>query len=109
MVAWAGWYYRAAFTGARGVTQGESLSPIIFNVVVDTVARNWVTVMLEGAAERGECGQEGRHQNTLFYADGGMVASSDPQCIQGEFSTLVGIFDRVVLRTNLGKTVGMVY
>ena len=58
--------------------------------------------------ERGERGQEGRHQNALFYADNGMVASSDPRWLQGAFSTLVGLFDRVGLRNNVGKTVGMV-
>ena len=30
------------------------------------------------------------------------------QAIQGAFNTLVGLFNRVVLQTNLGKTVGMV-
>ena len=64
--------------------------------------------MVEGAGERGERGQEGRHQNALFYADNGMVASSDPRWLQGEFSTLVGIYDRVGLRTNFRKTVSMV-
>ena len=37
-----------------------------------------------------------------------MVASLDPQWLQGFFSTLVGLFDRVGLRTNFGKTFGMV-
>ena len=37
-----------------------------------------------------------------------MVASSDPHWIQGAFSTLVGLFYRVVVRTNVRKTVGMV-
>ena len=38
-----------------------------------------------------------------------MVASSDPRCIQGAFNTLIGLFDRVGLRTNVGKKVGMVF
>ena len=38
-----------------------------------------------------------------------MVASSDPHWLQGSFNTLVGLFDRVGLQTNFGKTVGMVY
>ena len=67
-----------------------------------------MTVMVEGAEEQGERGQEGRHQADLFYADDGMVASSDPRWLQGAFNTLVGLFYRVVLRTNVGKTVGMV-
>ena len=88
--------------------QGDPLSPTTFNVVVDVVVWHWLDVMVEGAEERGECGQEGRHQNAFFYMDYGMVASSDPRWIQGAFSTLVGLFDWVGLRTNAGKTVGMV-
>ena len=108
MIARAGGYYGAVFTGDRGVTQGDLLSPTILNVVVDAVVRHWVSVMVEGAEERVECGQEGRHQNDLFYADNGIVASSDPRWIQGAFSTLVGLFDRVGLLTNARNTFGMV-
>ena len=65
-------------------------------------------VMLESAEEQGKHVQEGRHQAALFYADNGMVASSDPRWLQGSFNTLVGLFDRVGLRTNVGNTVSMV-
>ena len=75
MVAKAGVYCGAAFKGSQGVTQGDMRYPTILNVVVDVVASNWVTVMVEGAEERGESGQEGRYQNDIFYADDGMVAS----------------------------------
>ena len=37
-----------------------------------------------------------------------MVVSLDPAWLQGAFSALVAIFDRVVLLTNIGKTVSMV-
>ena len=37
-----------------------------------------------------------------------MVSSSNPRWIQVSFSTLAGLFDRVGLRTNARKTVGMV-
>ena len=109
MVARVGGYYRTAFQGVHMVTQGDPLSPIIFNVVVDVVVRNWVTVAIAGAKEQNERGQEGRHKADLFYADDGMVASSDPRWLQGAFNTLVGLFDRVVLRKNFGKTVGIVF
>ena len=39
------------------------------------------------------------------YADDGMVASSDPRWLQWAFTTLVGLFERVGLKTNTGKTV----
>ena len=71
--------YREAFKGDRGVTQGDPLSPTIFNVVVDAVVRHWVTMVLAEAEKRGERGNKDRHQVALFYADDGMVASSDPR------------------------------
>ena len=37
MVARAGGYYGKAFKGEKGVTQGDLLSPTIFNLVVDAV------------------------------------------------------------------------
>ena len=44
----------------------------------------------------------------LFYADNGMVSSSDLGWLKLVFDNLVGLFDRVGLRTNFRKTVGMV-
>ena len=40
MVAQAEGYYWDAFKGARGVTQGDPLSPTIFNMLVDVVVRH---------------------------------------------------------------------
>ena len=109
MVAKAGGYYRAAFKETRGLTQGDPLSSTIFNMVVDVVVRHWFTVMVESSEEHIRRGKEGTHQNSLFYVDDGMVALSVQEWLQGDFSTLVGLFDRVVLKTNIGKTFGMVY
>ena len=44
---------------------------------------------------------------TLFYADDRMVASKYPVWIQSEFVMLTRIFDRVGLRTNIRKIVGI--
>ena len=109
MVTRAGGYYGTACKVERGVTQGYPLSPTIFNVVVDAVVYHWVTEVIADKEERGELRKEGRHQAALFYADNGTVASSYTRWLQGAFSTLVGLFDKVVMRTNSGKTVGMVY
>ena len=43
------------------MTQGDPLSPTIFNVVVDVVVRHWVAVMVDGAEDRGELGHRYRH------------------------------------------------
>ena len=108
MVARAGGYYGTEFQGARRVTQGDPPPPTIFNVVVDVVVRNWVTVVIAGVEEQGERGKESRHQAALLYVDNGMVDSSELRWIQGEFNTLVGLFDRVGLHTNVWNTVSMV-
>ena len=108
MVARSGGYYGTAFSGERDVTQVNSLSPAIFNVVLDAVVRNWVNWIVEEVEAREETGREGRHQAELFYANDGMVVLSDLAWLQGAFTALVGIFDRVGLMTNVGKTVSMV-
>ena len=107
MVARAGSYYGKRFKGGRGVMQGDPLSTTIFNVVVDAVVLHWLTIAVQEAERRGERGREGRHQAALFYADDGMLALSDPQWLQWSFTQLVGLFDRVGLKTNCNKTVSM--
>ena len=74
------------------MTQGDPLSPTIFKVVVDAVVCHWVTLAVEESDKRGERGKEVRHQAALFYADDGMVASSDPRWLQWAFNDLVGLF-----------------
>ena len=93
MAAKAGRYYGTEFKGERGVTQGDPLSPTIFNVVVDAVVRHWLYLATQEAVRRGERGRERRHQAALFYADDGMIASTDPRWLQWAFTILVGLFD----------------
>ena len=74
MVAKAGGYYGSEFQGSRVVTQLYPISPNIFNIILDAVVRHCVAVMVERAGEQSGHGQEGRHQNSLFYLDDVMVA-----------------------------------
>ena len=48
--------------------------------------------MVEEVGYKGGHGQEGRHQNYLFYANDVMIESSEPKFLQGSLSTLVGMF-----------------
>ena len=59
MVARAGGYYGKDFKRERGVTQGDPLSPTIFNVMVDAVVQNWVNGLVDEAEAKGETGREG--------------------------------------------------
>ena len=45
----------------------------------------------------------------FFYADDVVVASTDLVWIQSAFYLMMGMFDRVVLLTNVRKTVVMVF
>ena len=74
-------------------------------MVVDTVVQHWIEETVESADGQGGRGQEGRNQNPLFYADDGMIASSDPGWLQGSFNTLLGLFCQVGLQTNVRKMV----
>ena len=105
MAAQSGGYYGAAFKGERGVTQGDPLSPTIFNVVVDAVVRHWLEGLKTAKEEKGAKG--GGHFSAVFYTDDGMVGATDPKWLQGAFSALVAIFDRVGQQTNADKTVSM--
>ena len=57
MVARSGQYYGTGFKGELGVTQGDPLSPTIFNVVVDAVVRHWLLLATQEAEKRGEQGR----------------------------------------------------
>ena len=116
------------------MTQGGTLSPTIFNVVVDSVVRHWELLIVgemggynsdDGKAVQPTEGQtirgryDGRRQveeghvwlkvqAVIFNADNRMVASADLGWIWTVFNTLTRIFGRVGLQTNVQETVGMV-
>ena len=75
-------------------------------MVVDAVDRHWLEGLQESKEEKDAEGGEG-HFSAVFYADDGMVGARDPKWLQGAFSALVAIFDRVGLQTNVDKTVSM--
>ena len=49
-------------------------------------------------------GREMQSRDTLFYLDDGIIGSTQMEWIQGLFDSLAGIFDQVVLSTNVGYT-----
>ena len=118
----------------RDVTQRDPLLPTIFNVVVDAVVCHWEYLVaereggdtiddnrdaeqtagrtiqdLDNGRQRDE---EGNQRLTvkaeLFYTNNGMVAYTDPDWLQLEFDMMTGLFDRVGLRKNVRKNVGIV-
>ena len=45
MVVQAGGYFGTPFKGYHRVTQGDQLSPKIFNMVVDVILQHWFTLV----------------------------------------------------------------
>ena len=91
------------------MTQGDPLSPIIYNLVVDAVVHHWI-FLVEGVTG----GQDGwvmevQYRATFFCTDDSLDASTDPIWLQRVFDTLAGLFDRVELWTNVEKMFGILF
>ena len=108
MVAMARGYFSLPLKRYQGATQGDPLSPKIFNVVMDAVIRHWVTLVTPTEEGTGGLGLTIIDLEAYFYANNGFVASTQPERLQRVFDVRTGLFDRFKLRTNTAKTVGMV-
>ena len=103
-----GGYHGPAFDANRGVTQGDIVSPTIFNVVVDAIIRYWLLIVSdEGYGAFEGLGDRIRKLQALFYADDGLLASRSSEFLQRAFDCLIGLFERVGLKTNTSKTKAM--
>ena len=88
--------------------RGGPLSPTIFNMVVGTVIRHWVTLVEgEGVGPNG-FRRAVQWLAEFFYANVVPLASPRPSRPQAALDVLEGLFDRVGFQTNVNKTVGMV-
>ena len=108
MVAKASGNFGRPFKGYQGVTQGKTLSPMIFNVVMDAVIHHWVTVVTPSEAGKGGLGLAIIDLTEYFYANDGLLELTQPERLQRMFDVITGLFDRVGLRKNTAKTVGIV-
>ena len=107
MAAKAGGCYGPTFQSHCGLTQGDPLSPTIFNMVIDSVIRHWVKVVRgpqEGARQEG-LGTSIQALSALFYTNDVLFLSPESARLQGAFDALTGLFNRLGLRTNKRKTV----
>ena len=74
----------------------------------DNVVRCWVAVVTPTEAGMGGLGLTIIKLVAYFYTDEGLVALTQPERLQRAVDVLTGLFDRVGLRTNTEKTVGVV-
>ena len=75
--------------------------------MVDAIVREWLRVLFEDedlSFPKIEIEGVVKLFTALFYADDGYIASTDNELLQRSMDILTKLFDRVGLRTNVGKT-----
>lgn len=92
----SGGFYGTPFHAERGVRQGDVLSPMIFNIVIDCVLREWYYRMGEST-----------DLISIFYADDGRLAGFTVVSVQQGVDTFIDLFARVGLFLNPTKTKAM--
>lgn len=93
-MARASGYYGLAFKASRGVTRGDIVSPMLFNIVLDCIIKNW----------RFYCADTAVAVGAIFYADDSELSSTDPGKLQLAIDQFTDYFKRVGLRMNAVKT-----
>ena len=108
MMSRAGIYYSTPFKVHQGVAQGGTIYPTIFNMVVDVVIRNWVTLVVEEEAGPDGFGSEIQCLAGFFYANDGLLTSPRSDQLQAALYFLMGLFNSFNLQINVDNTIGMV-
>jgi Reverse transcriptase (RNA-dependent DNA polymerase) len=80
-----------------GVRQGDVISPLLFNIVVDAILR-WTDKEKPELLERVQ---------KIFYADDGRIAGEDGDETQEVLDFVADGFERMALEVNTRKTVSM--
>ena len=104
----SGKYLGKYFRTRRGVTQGDPISPMIFNIVVDAVVREVLGVVCGTQEAQHGLGWEAGDRNLVFYTNNDRLAGRDHEWMQEVLTVTVEMLHRMVLETNLYKTKSMV-
>jgi DNA-directed RNA polymerase subunit RPC12/RpoP len=92
--------YGNPFHPTRGVRQGDIISPVIFNIVIDAVIREWDIQV---------CKAQLTDLAIFFYADDGRIDGKDDGMVQEGLNIVVDLFRRMGLQMNSTKTKAMIH
>ncbi|KAL9178451.1 hypothetical protein ACHAXT_003781 [Thalassiosira profunda] len=108
LVCRASGVYGKPFRAGRGVTQGGPLSPKLFNILMDAIVREWLTLLVGSDAVEGISAELMWTILAIFCTDDAFLASRDPEELQRALDILVKLFEHGGLRTNTKKTQVMI-
>ena len=91
----AKWVPWTSLLGYKGTSLKRFILHTFFNLVIDNVVRNWISIMVEGklVAHPGMRLAVGWCIR-MFYADDGLVLSQDPKWLQKSLYILIGLFQQ---------------
>ncbi len=109
MVCHASGNHGGPFRAGRGVTQGGPLSAKLFNILVDAVVREWLCQIYDGGiVDPEELDLLMAAFFAIFYVDDAYHAARDPNFLKVALDSLVCLFERVGLETNIKKMQAMI-
>jgi hypothetical protein len=109
MVCCASGNYGGPFHAGQGVTQGGPLSAKLFNMLVDALVRKWLRQLHDGGiVDPEELNLLMAAFFAIFYVDDAYHAARDPDFLQVALTSLVSLFERVGLETNIKKMQTMI-
>jgi hypothetical protein len=83
----------------NGLTQGDIVSPTVFNIVADAIIRTWTWETMGNVAATTAGDNVAGYVGAELYADDGALASTSVSSLQGSTDHLVSLFERVKLYT----------
>ncbi len=109
MVCHASGNYGGPFCAGRGMTQGGPLFTKLFNTLVDTVVKEWLCQLHDGGiVDPEKLDLLMAAFFAIIYVNDAYLAAKDPDFLQVALNSLVSLFKRVGLETNVNKMQTMI-